>query len=128
MDERPENTAPESPPAWANYGTTEAEEDFIVGSPAGLRALRDHIERAIQTGESRIDDPKIEFNGIKCKQSPLEMPVESRWSSLAGYGCFVAVAVVAFAIYGFISLSFDKPLSDAVPQSTASKRRRRKVA
>jgi len=104
MLEKPQNTSPESPPAWATYGSAE-DEDFIIGSAAGLRALRDHIDKAIQTGESRIDDPKIEFNGIKCKQSLSAVPAESRWSSLAGYGCLaVIVVIIGLAIFGFLSL------------------------
>jgi hypothetical protein len=105
MPEDPADTSSQSPPVWAAYGTTAEDEDFIVGSSSGLRALRDHIDQAIQNGVSRIEDARIEFNGIKCKESSSGAPSESLWTSLTAYGCMaLALAVVALAIYGLVTL------------------------
>jgi hypothetical protein len=89
-----------------SYGTIAEDEDFIVGSPSGLRALRDHIDQAIQNGETRINDARIQFNGIKCKEEMLADASSSSWkSSLMGYGLVAVVFVIlALAIYGAISL------------------------
>ena len=95
------NPSPQLPPAWASYGTTAEDEDFIVGSPDGLRVLREHIDQAIQNGEAIIHDPRIEFNGIKCKKLPREASPDLWQSSLAGYGCItIMLAILALAIYG----------------------------
>jgi hypothetical protein len=105
MPNDPAATSRETPPAWASYGATDADEDFIVGSPEGLRILRDHIDRAIEHGESRIDDPRITINGFRCKPSAEEVPTEPPASALAGFGCLaLVIGFIALAIYGLLAL------------------------
>ena len=106
MAENPPEAAPHLPPTWAEYGHTVADEDFIVGSRAGLSSLRDHIEEAILHGESRIEDPRIGFNGIKCKEVPPYASTKSWRASFFNYGCSaLALVILALAVYGAVSLS-----------------------
>ena len=91
--------------AWASYGNTAEDEDFIIGSSAGLRELRNHIDAALLNGESTIKDPAIEFNGIRRKDSPAEIPRRSRLSRLAGYGCSLVVLIfVSLSVYALVTL------------------------
>src|SRR5687768_11568857 len=90
--------APAAP--WVRYSPGEGEEDFIVGSPAGLQKLRDHIDKAIVEGESTIPDAQIGFNGVRCRLSPEDEPVDSG-SSLAAWGCLLLLGSILFlALYG----------------------------
>jgi hypothetical protein len=100
-----QDNSPKPQPAWAAYGDTAEEEDFIIGSPEGLKALRDHIDKAIQSGESLIEEPEIQFNGVRCKASSSASVLDSRGTTLANYGCFaLAVLIIALAIYGAVTL------------------------
>lgn len=103
----PENKAdsnPSSPSEWVHYGATEGDEDFIVGSPEGLTALRDHIDKAIAEGESLIANPRIQFNGVRSRTAPEDEPVDSG-SSLAAWGCIFLLGTLLFlAVMGTISL------------------------
>ena len=76
-----------------------------MGSPAGLTALRDHIDKAIGTGESLIEESRIDFTGIRCKDAPRQFQDDTSQSELAGAGCCaLAIAVLALAIYGAVML------------------------
>ena len=99
--------APERCPVWARYSLGGDHEDFIVGSPDGLRVLRDHIDEAIQSGESMIQNTEIGIIGIQCRESPSDIPLGLKpWQTmLAHYGYFALVlAVSALAVYGALAL------------------------
>lgn len=86
-------------PPWVRYGTS-SEHEVIIGSPAGLQKLRDHIGKAISDGESIISETDMWFSGVRCKASPEDEPTDGG-SSLATWGCLLLVATVLFlALYG----------------------------
>jgi hypothetical protein len=104
MPENKADSTPSSPSDWASYGTTDKDENFIVGSPEGLRELRDHIDKAIAEGESFISNTHIQFNGVRCRTSPEDEPSDSG-NSLATWGCLFILGTILFlAVMGAISL------------------------
>ena len=110
MNERPspkDLPAESSRPAWARYSLGGNDEDFIVGSPDGLRELRDHIDEAIQSGASIIQNTQIEIIGVRCSKSLSNVPPKSQsWElTLNQFGYFALVfAILALAAYGVIAL------------------------
>ena len=93
---------------WASYGHgTDGEmEDFLVGSRAGLLRLKEHIEIAIDSGESLMaDDVGLQFNGIRRLDLEKDPPQEGLGSALLGWGCLaLAIAVLILAVIGLKSL------------------------
>ena len=112
----PENAPTSDPPGmktdprtvWASYGhgSDGETEDFLVGSRAGLLRLKEHIEIAIESGESLIaDDMGLQFNGVRRLDIEKDPPPESWKSSLLGWGCLaLLVATLALAVIGLKSL------------------------
>lgn len=83
------------------------DEDFLVGSPEGLRLLRDHIDRAIETGEAMISEKGIGVVGVRCRKTLAEVPEGLRpWQlRVTTWGFFLmTIAVFALAVSGAISL------------------------
>ncbi len=93
---------------WASYGHgADGEiEDFIVGSREGLLRLKEHIEIAIESGESLMtDDMGLQFNGVRRLDIVKEPPCEGWESSLLGWGCLaIILATLTLAVIGVISL------------------------
>jgi hypothetical protein len=85
-------------PAWVT-ACSQRDEDFLVGSRAGLLEFRDHIDKALANGESLVGpESGIEFNGVRCRDEPREPYSESRW---AGFVCFAGGLIfLGFALYG----------------------------
>lgn len=118
----PENVPTSGPPeggqktdpktVWASYGhATGAEtEDFLVGSRAGLLRLKEHIEIAIESGESLMaDDMGLDFRGVRRLDIEKDDPPSDGWgSSLLGWGCLVLlIATLVLAVIGLMSLLGD---------------------
>ena len=108
MPEDSADTSPESPPVWAAPGPESIAEfdGFIIGSPAGLRVLRDHIDEAIQNGVSDIEVPGIEFNGIECTEKPRSDFLPGGRLTPFGEIVFKVLMLIcmAFGAYSFVNL------------------------
>lgn len=90
---------PEAP--WIAHGSETAEhEDFLIGNRAGLEALKSAIERALADGEAGINDPKIEFIGIRVvDQDPRKAPAPvTPWGRLKLALVVLVLAYLAFAL------------------------------
>ena len=68
-------------------------EGCIVGTPEGLKELRDHIDRALAEGDSEISADGIEWSGVvRIERAPERAPVTWRSRLLevgCGFGCIV---------------------------------------
>ncbi|MDB6074471.1 MAG: hypothetical protein JWO89_2111 [Verrucomicrobiaceae bacterium] len=111
-DPSAEKPAPPSDPnvVWASYGDiSDGEaEDFIVGSREGLQRLKEHIEIAIEQGESLTgEDEGIEFPGIRRLDRAKDSAPESS-STLPAWGCgcgiAIALSILVLAFLGLKSL------------------------
>ena len=104
MSEEHAESAPNSQPIWVSGGIGPDDVDYIVGSSAGLRILREHIDLAIRDGKSSINHPRIEFRGIKCSDMESYSFVQ-RLAFLNGFGVIAFIScIVLLAIIGAISL------------------------
>ncbi len=92
---------------WASYGhgTNGEYEDFLVGSRAGLLRLKEHIEIAVESGESlTAADVGLQFNGVRRLDIEKDPPSERWESSLFGWGCFgIVITILVLAGIGLKS-------------------------
>jgi hypothetical protein len=90
---------------WLGVDRREEYEEFIAGNRAGLEALRDAIEAALNDGQAQIDIPFSDYPGVVVVESdPLEIerekPTAMDWiaatvSFLLVPGLVIGGAVVA---------------------------------
>ena len=86
MPEEPAKAPSTSPPVWVSQGIGR-ESDWIIGSPAGLHALRDYIDSAIRDGECVINKPQIEFKRVQCSDLQSYSFVK-RLALIESFGCW----------------------------------------
>jgi hypothetical protein len=93
-----------SPVVWVSQGIG-PESDWIIGSPAGLHALRDYIDCAIRDGDCMINHPQIEFTSIRCSDQK-SYSFMKRLDMIKSIVIWpLILAILALAVYGLISLS-----------------------
>jgi hypothetical protein len=109
MNDKSKNAVPVSvEEVWARFceGENGAMDYFIIGSRAGLVRLKEHIESAIEKGESVIvDEPGIAFAGIRVEEDA-GPEGEMGWKEKAvSAGCLgLLIAILLLAVWGFASL------------------------
>ena len=85
---------PDSKP-WVSSGPCEKYEDTLIGNRSGLEALRRHIDEALASGQSEINDPGIEWMKISVvEEDPRTEVAGLRWS---GWLVFALIIIIFIA-------------------------------
>ena len=108
----PQAASPDPNDIWACYeeGEDGAHDMFITGSRGGLLRLKEHIEKAIESGESLMhEESGIDFAGVRRVDQREVLPATSSWRERAlPLGCFgILIAILVFALLGVISVFRD---------------------
>ncbi|HEX8371730.1 MAG TPA: hypothetical protein VF585_03045 [Chthoniobacterales bacterium] len=109
MENEPNEAIMTEEALWVAHGSEAGElhEDFLIGSRAGLEALRSAIEEALRSGEGPISHPGIEYIGVRLIEVDprLSIPKRPIKEALFAGGCILASLFIGFLlILGFRAL------------------------
>ena len=94
---------------WAAFGASYGEnEDMLEGNREGLLVIRQAIDQALQSGESRIEESFVEVAGVRCldESRTLTESTQSIGSKLAMVGCLLLISLAAVIfIIGLIQVT-----------------------
>ncbi|MES2737492.1 MAG: hypothetical protein V4672_14305 [Verrucomicrobiota bacterium] len=109
MQDSDTKLSPKRDQPWAAFGASYGEnEDMLEGNREGLLVLRQAIDQAIESGDSRIEESSVEFAGVRCldESRTWTESTQSVGSKFAMVGCLflISLAAVIF-IFGLIQIS-----------------------
>lgn len=94
---------------WAAFGASYGEnEDMLEGNREGLLVLRQAIDQALESGDSRIEESFVEVAGVRCldESRTLTKSTQSIGSKLAMVGCLLVISLAAVIfIIGLIQVT-----------------------
>lgn len=108
MLENASSAQPSQNQPWAAFGASYGEnEDMLEGNREGLLVLRRAIDQALESGESRIEEPFVEMAGVwRLDESrALTESTQSVGPKLAMVGCLLLILLaVGIFIIGLIQV------------------------
>ncbi|MBB5036087.1 hypothetical protein [Prosthecobacter dejongeii] len=94
---------------WAAFGALYGEnEDMLEGNREGLLVLRQAIDQALESGDSRIEESCVEVAGVRRLDEPrtLTESTQSIGAKLAMVGCLLLISLAAVIfIIGLIQVT-----------------------
>ena len=101
---KPHDDASPSDLPWVADGRCSPEyEDLLIGNRAGLERLRQSIDAALADGECRIEEPDVEFIGVRVvdvdpRRSEPESDKPTPKQRVTSWGCLLAAFVLIFVL------------------------------